>query len=106
MNKNKSMKKSFSKSSPSKVEDNSYHKDRRPPTLLLVFVIILTLAAIITTIYLSDRNHREIVRLATEQFNQQQLILARSAAISIEHFIADIEDDVFALSKLPVVQKM
>ena len=106
MRKNKSTKESFSKSNPSEDEAHSYNKDRRPSTLLLVFVIILTLAAIITTIYLSDRNHREIERLATEQFNQQQLILARSAAISIEHFIADIEDDVLALSKLPVVQKM
>ena len=106
MNKNKSTKEIFSKSSPSKVEDHSYHKDRRPSTLLLIFVIILTLAAIITTIYLSDRNHREIVRLATEQFNQQQLILARSAAIGIEHFMADIEYDVLTLSELPTVQKM
>ena len=106
MKKNESTKESFSKSNPSRGETHSYRKDRRPSTLLLVFVIIVTLAAIITTIYLSNRNHREIVRLATEQFNQQQLILARSAAISIEHFIADIEDDVFALSKLPVVQKM
>ncbi|PKP55527.1 hypothetical protein CVT91_15505 [Candidatus Atribacteria bacterium HGW-Atribacteria-1] len=106
INKNKSTKESFSKPNPLKVEAHSYHKDRRPPTLLLVFVIILTLAAIITTIYLSNRNHREIVRLATEQFNQQQLILARSAAIAIEYFIADIEDDMLTLSKLPVVQKM
>jgi signal transduction histidine kinase len=106
MKENKSTKESFSKSNPSRGETYSYSKDRRPSTLLLVFVIVLTLAAISTTIYLSNRNHREIVRLATEQFNQQQLILARSAAISIEHFIADIEDDVIALSKLPVVQKM
>ena len=106
MNKNKSMKKSFSKPNPLKVEAHSYHKDRRPSTLLLVFVIALTLAAIITTIYLSNRNHREIVRLATEQFNQQQLILARSAAIAIENFMADVEDDVLTLSKFPVVQKM
>lgn len=106
MRKNESTLKRLEKTETPKGRAYSYSKDRRPSTLLLVFVIILTLAAIITTIYLSDRNHREIVRLATEQFNQQQLILARSAAIGIEHFIADIEDDVLALSKLPVVQRM
>ena len=106
MTKNESTKESFSKSNPSRGEAHSYNKDRRPSILLLVFVIILTLAAIGTTIYLSHKNHNEIARLATEQFNQQQLILARSAAISIEYFIADIEDDLLALSKLPVVQKM
>jgi len=106
MKKNDSTKESFSKSNPSRGEAHSYNKDRRPSTLLLVFVIILTLAAIVTTIYLSNKKHKEIVRLVTEQFNQQQLILARSAAISIEYFIADIEDDLLALSKLPVVQKM
>jgi len=106
MKKNDSTKESFSKSNPSRGETHFYNKDRRPSTLLLVFVIILTLAAIVTTIYLSNKKHKEIVRLVTEQFNQQQLILARSAAISIEYFIADIEDDLLALSKLPVVQKM
>ena len=106
MKKNKSTKESFSKSNPSRGETHSYNKDRRPSTLLLVFVIILTLIAIGTTIYLSNKNHNEIKRLATEQFNQQQLILARSAALSIEYFIADIEDDALVLSRLPVVQKM
>jgi hypothetical protein len=100
------MKESFNKSNPSRGETHSHSKDRRPSTLLLVFVIVLTLAAIITVVYLNNKNYHEIERLATEQFNQQQLILARSAAISIKHFIADIEDDALALSKLPVVQKM
>ncbi len=106
MKKNKSTKESFNKSNPSRGKTHSYSKDRRPSTLLLVFVIILTLAAIITTIYLSNKNHNEIERLATEQFNQQQLILARSAARAIEYFMANIEDDVLNLSELPVVQKM
>jgi signal transduction histidine kinase len=106
MKKNESTKESFSKSNPSRGEAHSYNKDRRPSTLLLVFVIILTLIAIGMTIYLNNKNHKEIVRLVTEQFNKQQLILARSAAVSIEYFIADIEDDMLTLSKLSVVQKM
>jgi signal transduction histidine kinase len=68
--------------------------------------MIITLATIITTIYLSNKNHNEVKRLATEQFNQQQLILARSAAMAIEYFMVNIEDDVLNLSELPTVQKM
>lgn len=106
MRKNKSTKESFSKLNPSKSEAHSYNKDRRPSILLLVFATVLLLAAVSTTIYFSNRNHREIVRSATEQFNQQQLILARSVAVAVGHFVAGIEDDVLILSKLSVVQKM
>ena len=55
------------------------------------------------TIFIGKRKHRETIRLATQQFNKQQLILARSAATGIESFIADIDDDLLALSNFPVV---
>jgi len=58
------------------------------------------------TIFLGKKNHHETIRLATEQFNQQQLILARSAARGIEAFIADVDDDLLSLSNFPVVQRM
>jgi len=106
MKKDKSIKEISSKPNLLEGETHYYKKDRRSSTLLFVFIIILTLTAIVTTIYLSNKKHKEIVRLVTEQFNQQQLILARSAAISIENFIVEVEDDLLALSKLPVVQKM
>ena len=106
MKKNKSTAGSFSKSNPSKGEAHSYNKVRRPSAFLLVFVTVFLLAAVSTIIYLSNRNYREIVRSASEQFNQQQLILARSAALAIEYFITDVEDDVLTLSKFPVVQEM
>jgi PAS domain S-box-containing protein len=73
---------------------------------LQVLIVTVTLAAIVAALFLSDRSQRETTRLATEQFNQQQLILARSAAVGIEHFIADVEDDLLALSNFPVVQRM
>ncbi len=81
-------------------------KNKRPSILLFFLVIILTVIAITTTIYLSNRSHNEIEWLVTEQFTQQQLILARLAAISIENFMHDIEDDVFMLSNLAMVQNM
>ncbi|MBW2647524.1 MAG: GAF domain-containing protein, partial [Deltaproteobacteria bacterium] len=73
---------------------------------LYIIIIAVTMAAIAVTIFFAQKNHREIVRLSTEQFNQQQLILARSAAAGIKHFMAEIEDEICALSNFPAVQKM
>ncbi len=72
----------------------------------LVLIVTVTLAAIAAAVFLSYRDHRETLRLATTQFNQQQLILARSAATGIETFIAGMNDDLLALSVFPVVQRM
>ena len=81
-------------------------KFKRPSTILLILVIILTLVAITITIWLSNRSYNEIVRLATEQFSQQQLILTRSAATAIEIFFKDVEHRIFTLSKSKSVQEM
>jgi len=84
----------------------SYKNGKKPPVLVCVLIIAITLTAIAGTVFLGQKNHRETVRLATEEFNQQQLILARSAATGIETFVADTDDDLLALSSFPVVQKM
>jgi PAS domain S-box-containing protein len=89
-----------------KGEIPSFKNGKMPSALLYIIIIAITLAAIAVTIFLGKKNHRETIRLATEQFNRQQLILARSAAKGIEHFIADVDDDLLALSNFPVVQKM
>ncbi len=44
--------------------------------------------------------------MATEQFNQQQLILARSAAVGIEVYFKVLRDEVLSLVKLPSFQQM
>ena len=79
---------------------------KKPSAFLYVIIIGVTVAAIAVTVFLAQKDHRETIRLTTEQFNQQQLILARSAAAGIETFIADIRDDVLSLSDFPVVQRM
>ncbi|MBE9547435.1 MAG: cache domain-containing protein, partial [Proteobacteria bacterium] len=85
----------------------SYKNGKRPPILPHIFIItIITLTAIAVVIFLGQKNYRKVIWLATEQFNRQQLILARSAAKGIESFIADVDDDMRALSDFPVVQKM
>jgi len=85
-----------------------FRKNGKSPSLLPhVFIIAaVTLAAIAAAVFLEQKAHREITRSATEQFNRQQLILARSAAAGIETFIAEIDDDAQSLSDFPVVQKM
>ena len=95
------------KSHASKEEVLSYINGKRPSLFLHILIIItITLAAIAVTIFLSQKDYREITRSATEQFNKQQLILVRSVAAGIETFIADVNNDMLALSTLPVVQRM
>jgi PAS domain S-box-containing protein len=90
----------------SKEKVPSFKNGKRPSVLLYIIIITITVAAIAVTIFLGKKNHRETTRLATEQFNRQQLILARSAAKGIETFIANVDDDLLALSNFPVVQRM
>ena len=89
-----------------KLKNKINTKCMRPSTILLILVIILTLVAISVTIWLSNRSYNEIVRLATEQFSQQQLILARSAATAIEIFFEDVEHRIFTLSKSKSVHEI
>ncbi len=71
-----------------------------------VLVIGITVAIIAVTICIGIRNYREAVWLSTEQFNQQQLILARSAATGIDNYVAGVYDDLQTLSHFPIVQRM
>ena len=84
----------------------TYNNGVKPSALLYVIILTVTIAAICVTIFLCNKHYRETVRLATDQFNRQQLILARSASAGIQYFIAEIEDEVCALSDFPDVQKM
>jgi signal transduction histidine kinase len=84
----------------------TYKNRVKPTALLYVIIITITIAAICVTIFICNKHYRETVRLATDQFNQQQLILARSASAGIQYFMAEIEDEIYALSNFPDVQKM
>jgi PAS domain S-box-containing protein len=82
------------------------NKGKRPPVWLQAVVVAITLAALAVVVFLGWNDYDDTRKMATKQFNQEQLILARSAAAGIEYFIADIEDDMLALSNFPVVQRM
>jgi hypothetical protein len=94
-----------SKNMKNKGEIPSFKNGKMPSILLYIIIIAITLAAIAVTIFLGKKNYRETIRLATEQFNRQQLILARSVAKGIETFIADVNDDLLMLSNFSVVQR-
>ena len=80
--------------------------EKRPSVRLQILIVATTLAAVTVVFSLSSRNQRELLQLAAEQFNQQQLILARSAATGIEQFIVDVSTELFILSNFPVIQSM
>jgi signal transduction histidine kinase/CheY-like chemotaxis protein len=82
------------------------NKGKRPLVWVLAVVMAITLIVVATALFLSRKTYVEMSKMAIEQFNQQQLILARSAAAGIEYFVADVEDDMLALSNFPVVQRM
>ena len=53
---------------------------KKPSTRLLVCVAAVTIAAAAVVIFVVERGRLAAERMAAEQFNMQQLILARSAA--------------------------
>jgi len=69
-------------------------------------IVAIVLAAIGMTIVLGNRAHHETRRLATEQFSQQQLILARSAAAGIETYFREITTELLKIAQRPDAQRM
>ncbi|MCD6333974.1 MAG: hypothetical protein J7M27_01405 [Candidatus Latescibacteria bacterium] len=79
---------------------------KRPPLWLQVLIIAITLTALAVAIFLGNQTHREARKMAAEQFNQQQLILARSAATGIEAYYKELRNALSGLTKLPSIQQM
>lgn len=88
------------------MEKPAYKRAERSVTRTQVVIIMVISIAIIVAVILSNQAYSATKQRATDQFNQQQLALARSAAISIEQFIINVEDDLLALSELPAVQRL
>ncbi len=73
-------------------------KTRRPSAWLRILIGAATSAVIALIVLSSIRNQREIKKMAVEEFNQQQLILARSAAKGVEIYLKSIITELSALS--------
>jgi PAS domain S-box-containing protein len=77
-----------------------------PPMWLRVSIVVIAFMAVAVVVFLGNQTYRETEKLAVEQFNQQQLILARSAAMGIESFYKDLSASLSSLARLPSIQKM
>ncbi|MCK4541620.1 MAG: PAS domain S-box protein [Spirochaetales bacterium] len=82
-------------------------KNKNPPPLWLKTLIgSITLIAVVVVIFFGSLSYLEKRRIVAEEFNHQQLILARSTAASIETYIRELEEGLLSLAKLPTIQRM
>ena len=73
---------------------------RRPSPWLHILIAASTLMVIAAAFVLSARTQRALRDMAIEEFNQQQLILARSAANSIEVYFKAVIGDLSAQANM------
>ena len=85
---------------------NSSTNGKRPLLWQQVLIVAITLTVVAVAILLGRQTYRETRERATEQFNQQQLILARAAAAGIEAYYKELSDALSSLANLPNIQHM
>ncbi|MEA3339629.1 MAG: ATP-binding protein [Chloroflexota bacterium] len=85
---------------------NYSQNGKRPLQRLQILIVAITLTAVVAVILLGSQNYREAREMATEQFNRQQLILARAAAAGIESHLEEIGEELPTLAEMPAVQAM
>lgn len=81
-------------------------KGKQPILKLQILIIIISLLLVTIVILLGNKVFRETRKVATDQFNQQQLILARSAATSINVIFKEYATQLSSLAQLPTIQQM
>lgn len=79
---------------------------KRPSLSLQVIILVATLLAVSLTIFLGNRSYYQSRQIALEQFNKQQLILARSAAAGIETLFNEVSTSLLSATKIPAVEQM
>ena len=78
-----------------------------PPSVWLqALIVTAALSAVGVAVFLDSRSSRETKDIATEQFNRQELILARSAVIGIEGYYRELREALASLAEVPAVQQM
>jgi PAS domain S-box-containing protein len=83
-----------------------YKGSRKPSWLLIGIIITATILAVAITVILGKRAFHQSRLTALDQFNQQQLILARSTANSIETYFTEVSTSLSSAVKLPSIQNM
>ncbi len=71
---------------------------------ILVWIGVVTITMVIVTSFLGITNMNYMKKVVKDQFNEEQLVLARMAAHRIEKTIHDIIMDITMLNTLPAVQ--
>ena len=69
-------------------------------------IVVATFAAVAVVVFLGNQHNREARKMAIEQFNKQQLILARTAASGIETYFNGVESELAVMAKTPGVKQM
>jgi len=85
---------------------NSSQNGKRPLLRLQVLIVVIIFTAVVVVVLLGSQNYYDTREMATEQFNRQQLILARSAATGIESCYKELSAALSSLAKLPGIQQM
>lgn len=84
----------------------SHKKVKRPLRWVQFLVVIVTLAAVAVTVFLGNRVYKENRKMVLDQFNKQQLLLARSAASGIETYFNEINTTLISAARMPAFQRM
>jgi len=79
---------------------------RRPVWWIQGLIICITVLAVTVTVFLGRRAYREGRLVALNQFNQQQLILARSTATSIETYFKEVITSLTSMAQVHSIQHM
>lgn len=79
---------------------------RRPSWGLQAFIIAVTALSVIITVFVGYRSCDNSMLMALDQFNNQQMILARSTASSIETYFSEVSSTLSSEARTLPVQLM
>ena len=85
---------------------NSSQNRKHPLRRLQFLIAAITLAAVVAAIFLGNQTYHETREMTIEQFNRQQLTLARSAATGISSYCKELSIALSSLAQLPSIQQM
>ncbi|HET6363763.1 MAG TPA: hypothetical protein VFG02_01815, partial [Nitrospirota bacterium] len=72
-----------------------------PTVFILAFIIVLSLIILLGQFF-----HQSLQEEMAEQFNKQQLLLAREVAVNIDDFIMHVYKDIHVISRLPEIDRI
>ncbi|TSA52886.1 MAG: PAS domain S-box protein [Planctomycetaceae bacterium] len=80
--------------------------NRRPSWRLQALIITVTALSVIITVFVGYRSCRVSMLMASDRFNNQQMILARSTASSIETYFSEVGTTLSSAARISSIQHM